>query len=115
MNDHWLIFVQPAGLHGPALEHWITQATDHARACRASTEYARPATDEAAGTGRYGRGEPGGQHRRWPHLVGAPRAGSGWEPSEPSRVTITTAALVLRVSTSSRQLRNWLTFSVGIV
>ncbi|HEX9515941.1 MAG TPA: TfoX/Sxy family protein [Streptosporangiaceae bacterium] len=27
-----MIFVQAAGLHGPALEQWITQATDHARA-----------------------------------------------------------------------------------
>jgi TfoX/Sxy family transcriptional regulator of competence genes len=27
-----MIFVQPAGLRGPALEQWITQATDHARA-----------------------------------------------------------------------------------
>jgi TfoX/Sxy family transcriptional regulator of competence genes len=26
-----MIFVQPAGLHGPALEHWITAAADHAR------------------------------------------------------------------------------------
>jgi TfoX/Sxy family transcriptional regulator of competence genes len=27
-----MIFVQPAGLDRPALEQWITQATDHARA-----------------------------------------------------------------------------------
>jgi TfoX/Sxy family transcriptional regulator of competence genes len=26
-----MIFVQPAGLHGPALEHWVTAAADHAR------------------------------------------------------------------------------------
>jgi len=26
-----MIFVQPAGLDRPALEQWITQATDHAR------------------------------------------------------------------------------------
>jgi hypothetical protein len=24
-----MIFVQPAGLHGPALEHWVTAAADH--------------------------------------------------------------------------------------
>src|SRR5260221_1290282 len=80
--------------------------------CRPSTAYTRPATDEAAGTGRYGRGEPGGQHRRWPHLVGAPRAGSGWEPSEPSQVTITAehdhgsppSVRAERVSNSNRTL-----------
>jgi TfoX/Sxy family transcriptional regulator of competence genes len=26
-----MIFVQPAGLHGPALERWITAAADYAR------------------------------------------------------------------------------------
>ena len=26
-----MIFVQPAGLHGPALEHWVTAAAGHAR------------------------------------------------------------------------------------
>jgi hypothetical protein len=26
-----MIFVQPAGLRGPALERWITAAADHAR------------------------------------------------------------------------------------
>jgi TfoX/Sxy family transcriptional regulator of competence genes len=26
-----MIFVQPAGLHGPALERWITTAADYAR------------------------------------------------------------------------------------
>jgi TfoX/Sxy family transcriptional regulator of competence genes len=26
-----MIFVQPAGLHGPELEHWVTAAADHAR------------------------------------------------------------------------------------
>jgi TfoX/Sxy family transcriptional regulator of competence genes len=26
-----MIFVQPAGLHGPELERWITAAADHAR------------------------------------------------------------------------------------
>jgi TfoX/Sxy family transcriptional regulator of competence genes len=27
-----MIFIQPAGLHGPALKQWITAAADHARA-----------------------------------------------------------------------------------
>jgi len=26
-----VIFVQPAGLHGPALLHWVTAAVGHAR------------------------------------------------------------------------------------
>jgi hypothetical protein len=26
-----MIFVQPAGLHGPALERWVTAAADYAR------------------------------------------------------------------------------------
>jgi hypothetical protein len=26
-----MIFVQPAGLQGPALEHWVTAAADHVR------------------------------------------------------------------------------------
>jgi hypothetical protein len=26
-----IIFVQPAGLHGPALLHWVTAAVGHAR------------------------------------------------------------------------------------
>lgn len=26
-----MIFVRPAGLNGPALEHWVTIAADHAR------------------------------------------------------------------------------------
>jgi TfoX/Sxy family transcriptional regulator of competence genes len=26
-----MIFIQPAGLHGPALEHWITAAADYAQ------------------------------------------------------------------------------------
>jgi hypothetical protein len=29
MNN--MIFVQPAGLHGPPLERWITAAADYAR------------------------------------------------------------------------------------
>jgi hypothetical protein len=44
-----MIFVQPAGLHGPALGQWITAATDHARTMPTKTprhRLRRPATDE---------------------------------------------------------------------
>jgi hypothetical protein len=37
-----MIFVQPAGLHGPALGQWITAATGHARTMPPKTHRPQP-------------------------------------------------------------------------
>jgi TfoX/Sxy family transcriptional regulator of competence genes len=55
-----MIFVQPAGLHGPALQHWVTAAADHARTLplKPPKDPIHQPSDRSSGTRNDKPGEP---------------------------------------------------------